>query len=98
MFTFLSLPVGSDTSYQNLHNNKVKNITKKNVTMLFYNKNQQLYVEKNVSGVSLGASLLQLRHKTWFPKNEATDNAAFWSITFASKCLTSAKALFSNRE
>ena len=37
-------------------------------------------MEKNVLGVGLGESLLQIRDGLQFPRNETPDNAALWLI------------------
>ena len=53
--------------------------------MVFYNEKVQLYLETDVSGVYLGASLLQVRDRMQFPRNKSPNNAALWLIAFASK-------------
>ena len=45
------------------------------VVMAFYIEKDQLYLEKDASCVSLGASFLQMRDGMWFPRNEAPNNA-----------------------
>ena len=51
-----------EQTYQNLYK-RVKNRSKKNATMPFYNEKKQLYLETDASGegLGLGASLLQVR-------------------------------------
>ena len=44
--------------------------------MTFYKEKEQLYLETYALGAGLGASLLQMRGDTWFPRNEAPNNAA----------------------
>ena len=75
-------------------NDRAKSIIKKNATMMaFYNEKQQLYSKRDVSGVSLWASLLQVRHRMGFPRNEAPYNAMLWAIAFASKKLNKYRIL-----
>ena len=62
-----------------------QNIIKKNATMVFYNEKEQLYLETDASGVGLGASVLHMRDRMWFPRNEAPDRSVLWQIVFASK-------------
>ena len=59
--------------------------------MAFYNEKEQLYIERDVSGVGLVASLLQVRDGILFQKSKTTDDTALQLIAFASKSLTSAK-------
>ena len=66
--------------------------------MAFYNEKEQLYLETDVSGVSLRASLLPVRDKMWLPRNKAPDNAALWTVAFVSKSLISAEIWYSNIE
>ena len=54
---------------------------------MYNEKEQQLYMETDVSGVGLGA--VQVRDVMWFSRNEAHDNAALWPISITSKSLTS---------
>ena len=77
---------------------KAKNTIMKNPTMLFYNEKQQLYLEIDASGVILVASVLQMRDRRWFPRNEAPDNTVLQPKTFASKSLTSAETSYNNIE
>ena len=46
--------------------------------------------------MGIEASLLLAMDRMWFPKNEATDNAALWPVAFVSKILTCAEAKYSN--
>ena len=66
--------------------------------MAFYNKKYQFYLEMDVLDVDLGSSLLEVRDRMQFPRNEAPNNAAIWSIAFASKSLTSTETWYSNNE
>ena len=66
--------------------------------MAFYNKKEQLYLETNVLGVSSGVHLLKMRDIIWFLRNEASDNAVLWPITFASKSLTSTENCYKKIE
>ena len=49
------------------------------LTMAFYNEKEQLYPEADMSGVGLGASLLQVRGGMQFPRNGAPNNATVQS-------------------
>ena len=66
--------------------------------MAFYNKKEQLYLEKDVLGVSLGVSLLQASDRMQFPRNETPNNVVLWPIVFANKNLTSAETDHSSIE
>ena len=57
---------------------------KKNMTMAFYNEREHLYLG-DASVVRLGVSLLQVRDKIQFLRNEAPDNAVLWSVMFTSR-------------
>ena len=59
---------------------------------------KQLNLERGVSGVSVGASLLQAKDSRWFPSNEALDKVALLPVAFAIKSLTSMKMHYSNTE
>ena len=61
-------------------------------------KNEELYLETDVSGVRLGAGHFQVRDGMWFPKDKALDKSVFLAIAFTSKSLTSAKTHYSNIE
>ena len=75
-----------------------KTIIKKNATMAFYNEKEQLYLETDVSGVGLGAGLLQVRDDMQFSRNEVPDNAVLWPVAFMTKGITSTKTCYSNIE
>ena len=66
--------------------------------MTFYNEKEQLYLEQDVLGVGLAASLLQVRDGMQFTRNEAPDSVALWPKAFASKSITSAGTHCSNIE
>ena len=66
--------------------------------MKYYNEEEQLYLETDVSSISSGVGMLQVRDKTWFLKDKASDNSALWTIAFTSKSLTSAEAWYNNIE
>ena len=59
--------------------------------MKFYDKTKPLYIEMNVSGVGLGATLLQTRSNTSCHKDKAPDNSILRSIAFAIKSLMGAE-------
>ena len=50
---------------------------------------EQLYLERGMSGLRLGAGLQQVRDGAWFLKDETPDNSTLQPIAFATKCLTS---------
>ena len=66
--------------------------------MTFNSGKELLYLEMDVLGVSLGAGLLHVRDGMQFPRNEAPDNAALWSIAFMNKSLTCAETCYGNTE
>ena len=84
-----------NASYQQLFN-KAKSIVKADVCMKFYNDGKPLYLETDVSGVSLGAALLQLCNNMVCQKGMATDNITLHPIAFASKSLISVEWRYSN--
>ena len=57
---------------------------KKDTFKAFYDENKQLHLEIDKSGVSLRASLLQVRDRMQFPVTKAPDNTALWPIEFTS--------------
>ena len=63
----------------------------KDASMAFCNEKEQLYLETDMLGVGLGASLLQVRDRMWLSKNEAPENTGLCPIPLASKRLTSAE-------
>ena len=67
----------------------------KDSSMTFYNEKKS-YLETEIFDVGLRARLLQVRNGMWFPKNETPGSVVIWSISFASKSLTSAKVHYSN--
>ena len=62
-------------TYQHLYE-KFQAIIKKNATMTFYNQKEQQYLETYLSGLSLTATLLQMRDSMWCPRNKAPNNVA----------------------
>ena len=64
--------------------------------MKFYVDSKPLYLETDVSGVGLGAALLQLHDNTVCQKGIAPNNITLHPIAFASKSLTSAEWRYSN--
>ena len=66
------------------------------MTILLYNGKEQPYLETDMFGVGIHASLLQLRDRLQFSRNEAPDNSALWPKVFASKTLTSVETYYSN--
>ena len=55
-------------------------------------------LKTDVSGIGLGAALLQLRDNTNRPKDTAPDNTILYPIAFASKSLTGAEQRYSNNK
>ena len=66
--------------------------------MKFNDDTKPLYLETDVSGVGLGAALLQLHEGTMCQKDIVPDNAILHPITFAGKGLTGAEHRYSNIE
>ena len=66
--------------------------------MKFYDETQPLYLVTDVSGVGLGAALLQTRDGTKCARDIAQDNNIFRPIVFASKRLTNIERRYSNIE
>ena len=64
--------------------------------MKFYDVTKLLYLETYVSGVGLGAALLQAGSGTSCPRDNAPDNSILRPITFASKSLSSAERRYRN--
>ena len=54
--------------------------------------------KRDAMGICLGESLLHARDEMWFPRSEATDDAALWPIVFMSKSLMSPKTCYRNTE
>ena len=73
-------------------------ITEKRHSVALYNEKVQPFIETNVLGLGLRASLLQVRDGMQFPKNEAPNNAALQPIAFQSKSLTSTETRYGNIE
>ena len=55
--------------------------------MAVYNEKEQFHLKMDVSGVGLGASLLQPREGMGFPRNEAPYNATLCPIACTHKSL-----------
>ena len=75
--------------YKNLYG-KATTIVKGNTCMKFYDMARPLYLETDTSGVDIGAWCLQVRATMNSRCFEMPDNAIFWPIAIASKCLSSA--------
>ena len=84
-----------NASYQQLFD-KAKSLIKLEMCMKFYDDTKPLYLETDVSGISLGAALLQPRDNTNCPKDTVPDNTILHSIAFVSKNLTGAEQRYSN--
>ena len=59
---------------------------------------EQLYLETKALGISVGASLVQVRDGLQFLRNEVPNNATLRQIAFVNKSLTSAETHYSNIE
>ena len=77
---------------------KEKSIIKEDVYMKFYDETKPLYLETDVSGVGLGASLLQTRSSTSWLRDTVPYNSILRPIAFASKSLSSTEKKYSNIE
>ena len=66
--------------------------------MEFYNGNKQLYLETDPFSVRLGVSLLQVKDRMWFSRNETPYNEVLWPTAFTRKILTSMKACYSKQD
>ena len=84
-----------NASYQQLFD-KAKSLIKAEVCMKFYDDTKPLYLKTDVSGVGLGAALLQLCNDTACQRDMAPDNVSLRPITFTSKSLTGAEWRYSN--
>ena len=82
--------------YQNLYH-RAKKIIKKDACMKFYTTSKPLYLEPDVSCVSLGARLLMVRG-SMNCGCEVLDNTTLPPTAFASKSLLSAEEHYSNIE
>ena len=84
-----------NASYQQLFD-KAKSLIKAEMCMKFYDDTKLLYLKTDVSGVGLGAALLQLRDNISCHEDTAPTNSALCPITFVSKVLTGAEQRYSN--
>ena len=66
--------------------------------MKFYDDTKLLYLETDVSGVGLGAALLQLHSNTAYKRDVVPGNASLRPIAFPSKSLTGVEQRYSNIE
>ena len=74
-----------------------KLLIKADACMKFYDENRPLYLETDMSGVGLGAMLLQ-RDRATYHRDSVCDRTTLQPISFASKSLTSAECRYSNIE
>ena len=81
--------------HQKLYN---KALSKIEATMVLYNENQRLHLESAALGVGLEASLLKVRERMWFPRNEAYNNVTLQSVAFTSKGPMNAESCYSKIE
>ena len=59
--------------------------------MAFYNEKAQLYLETEVSAISLEAGLLLVRNGMWLPRNKMPHNTALQPVVLISKSLMSTR-------
>ena len=59
-----------NSRYQNLYE-RTKSIIKVDTSVKFYNEKEPLYPQIDISGVGLGAGLLQARDRMWLSRNKA---------------------------
>ena len=77
---------------------KAKEIIKADACMKFLDVTKLLYIETYMSGVGLGAALLQTRSNTSCLRDKVLDNGILRPIAFSKKSLTGAEKIFSNIE
>ena len=77
---------------------KAKATIKEDACIKFYDETEPLYIETDVSGVELGAALLQTRDNTSCHRDEAPDNSILRPIAFSNKSFTGAEKRYSNME
>ena len=70
---------------------KAKSIIKEDACMKFYDETELLYLDTDVSGVRLEASLLLTRSGTSCPRDMMPDNSTLRQIAFASQGLSCAE-------
>ena len=66
--------------------------------MKFYDETKPLHIERDASGVGLGAGQLQIRSGTSHARDETPDNSILRPIIFVSKSLSSAEKRYSKIE
>ena len=81
--------------YQDLYN-KAKGTIKQDACMKFYHASSFLYLETDVSGISLGAGLLQVRESKNCGWDKVPDNVTLCWIALASKSLLNAEHSYNN--
>ena len=86
-----------NTFYQSLFNT-AKVLIKSYMCMKFYDDTKPLYLETDISGVGLGAALLQTWEGTTCQKDMVPDNTILCPIAFANKSLIGAGHRYSNIE
>ena len=95
------ISVKADWMWNRMHQDlydRAEKIIKKDACMKFCDTSRPLYLENNALGVSLGATLLQVRVEMNYGHGRVSDNATLCPIAFASKSLLSAEHCFSNIE
>ena len=73
-------------------------LIKGEMCMKFYDDNKLLYLETDMSGISLRAALPQLRDKTLYQTHMTPDNTILCPIAFVSKSLTGIECRYNNIE
>ena len=66
--------------------------------MEFYDETRPLYLKTDISGVGVGAVLMQIRDRLNCPEEEAPQSSILRMIAFVSKCLSSTESRYSNIE
>ena len=86
-----------NATYQKLFD-KAKSIITEDTGIKFCDETQLLYLETDVSGIRLRATLLQTRSGTNCLRDKVPDNSILRPIMFASKSLSSAERRYHNIE
>ena len=77
---------------------KGKSHHQEDVCVEFCKEKEPLYLKTNVSGVGLGAGLLQVLESLRFPQDEALDSTVLQSVAFARRSLTNKETMYGNIE
>ena len=83
-----------NNTYQKLYK-RAKSLIKE-ACMAFHNEEEQIYLEAYLLGISLRASLLQMRDGMEFPKDIEPHDIVLKQITLTSESLASVETQYSN--